>query len=241
MTPHNSRLRVEAPTLTPPPHLADQLAGLARASVPTHRRRRFVMFGVGAVVAMAASAGGAWASGSITVPGLPGPGATPSITAPRSTPPPTHEPSATPEPRLAPGVEAPRGTTPRALETVQPQATHGAGQDPSARTARSERSTPTPGSKAAAERPESPRGKATGHAKEPSKNRPDSPGKNRPRRADRGTGAGPAPRTPASSRVSSARTDRAASKPPASSKQVRSPQGRSQQDAGRSQGASHGR
>lgn len=67
-------LRLDAPTLEAPDHLVEQWAALARASMPSapvQRGRRLATVSAAAAGAVVISVGGAWASGTIDVPGLP--------------------------------------------------------------------------------------------------------------------------------------------------------------------------
>lgn len=71
----HTRLRLDVPELDAPDHLVEQWAALARSSTPSAAarapRRRLATVGTLAAGALLASVGGAWATGTIEVPGLP--------------------------------------------------------------------------------------------------------------------------------------------------------------------------
>ncbi len=104
--PRREELRLAAPEIEPPDHLVHQLAELARQSTPTGvtrgRRTAAVVGAVAGTVLL--SVGGAWATGAVTLPGLPSLRQDAPVSPGPSTPPPASDsPTNLVDPTGAPG------------------------------------------------------------------------------------------------------------------------------------------
>ncbi|MCW2851035.1 MAG: hypothetical protein JWM84_699, partial [Nocardioides sp.] len=92
----HAELGLSAPTLEPEEDLVHRLAALAAASRAARRPRRFLRWRVAlaTVGLVGTGVGGAWAAGSLSVPGLPDHSRPPAVRP--STPPVTPSPGTTP-------------------------------------------------------------------------------------------------------------------------------------------------
>lgn len=181
MTVNPRELRLDAPRLEPPEHLPHQLAALARDSAPTPARRRGALLLSATAGAVALCAGGAWATGSVSIPGLPAPGHhAPVEPGPRTPLPPSESPSSPSSTSDSPGPDG-STTGPAGGPTPEADSPSSDQHRPSADDRPGRGRPANPGSSSGNPDPTVPQGKATGQERA-EQNRPDKPEREKPTR-----------------------------------------------------------